>query len=86
VTPSLNPHEWDDWSDEGYILGVGMTTAKSSSYDGLTDEEADELKAELDAKQARRIPIGFRATRSVSRTGGRMPGTFPNVPRFDHRP
>ena len=34
---------------------------KSSPYDGLTDEQADLLQAELEAKDLRKLPFGFRA-------------------------
>ena len=57
-----------------YIGGVGQCYTKSSSYEGLTEEEADELKAELDAKASRRVPVGFRAeTAKTSRRAGRFP-------------
>ena len=39
---------------------LGHVSAKFSPYAGLTDEEAAELKAELDAKQAKKLPLGFR--------------------------
>ena len=41
-------------------LGVGAFV-KSSPYDGLTDEQADQLQTELEEKDLRRLPFGFRA-------------------------
>lgn len=46
-------------NDLGFCLG--HVTTRSSAYDGLTDDEAEELKAELLLREARRIPLGFRA-------------------------
>lgn len=69
---------------ETAIIGVGHTSAKSSSYDGMTDEEADALQAELKEMEARRIPAGFRKTAPVRRVRGVRPaGSWPKVPRFD---
>lgn len=68
--------------DSETTLSVGSVSAKSSSYDGLTDEQADALQAELEAKDARRIPIGFRATRARQGASRR---DWPVVPHFDER-
>lgn len=55
---------------------IGHCYTKTSSYEGLTEEQADELQAELDARAAKRIPIGFRAETSKT---SRRAGGFPKV-------
>lgn len=71
-----------DVSAVGFMLG--STSAISSSYDGLSDDQADKLQAELEAREARRIPIGFRETAPPrQQRGARRLGTWPKVRRFD---
>lgn len=40
-------------------LPVG-SFVKGNPYEGLSDDQADELQAELEARDARRLPFGFR--------------------------
>jgi hypothetical protein len=58
----------------GFQIG---SISRFSPYDGLTDEQGDELQAELEARDARRVPLGFRATRPKPLR------PWPTVPRFD---
>lgn len=68
-----------DVNELGFTLGH---VTRMNPYEGLTDEQADALQAELDAKQARKLPIGFRATRARKGASRR---DWPVVPRFDIR-
>ena len=61
-------------NDLGFSVG---SASRLSPYDGLTDEQADELQAELEAREAKKVPLGFRGTRSGP------PIHWPKVPRFD---
>lgn len=67
-----------DVNEIGFQVG---SISRWSPYEGLTDEQADALQAELEAKQSRRLPIGFRKTRARKST---LPA-WPSVPRFDIR-
>jgi hypothetical protein len=62
---------------------VGSISNKFSPYDGLTDEEADELKRDLDERLSRRIPAGFAPSkRKRMKIGGRRPGSWPKIGWF----
>lgn len=69
-----------EWTEDYNVNDVGLSVgsiSRWSPYDGLTDEQADELQAELEERQARRLPLGFRATAE------RPLAPWPVVPRFD---
>ena len=70
----------NEWTEEYNVNELGFTLgsiSRWSPYDGLTDEQADALQVELEAREARRLPLGFRATRPSRRV------RWPKIPRFD---
>jgi hypothetical protein len=77
--PQVDPNEWECWVDEGHVWGVG-SFHRFNPYDANLDE-ADEwaLYDELKAKEARRVPLGFRAETSAGDIGA---GGFPVVGRL----
>lgn len=69
----------EDEAAEERLGLVGTISNKFSPYDGLTDEECEQLKKELDEKAARRIPAGFRSGKQNAKIGGRRAGSWPKV-------
>jgi hypothetical protein len=83
---SSRPSTDVDWTEEYNVNDLGFAVgavSKSSSYDGLTDEEAEELKKELDAVAARRLSFGFSVNVKATKSAGRKAGSWPKVPSFD---
>ncbi len=78
----MSRHPGDElWEDEHSSPGIG-SSGFTLAYD-LTDAEVLEFQAEHEERQARRVPVGFRAeTASKDKRAGR----FPRIPRFDIRP
>lgn len=56
--------EREDWETAPGDLSTGHYV-RGTLYDGLTDDQADELEAELKEREKRRMPFGFRAPEST---------------------
>lgn len=62
-----NPHEWDDWSDEGYVGFVGHAVLRDPL--NLTDaEQREERKRQRKALQRKR-PVGLAPWPEEDRNG-----------------
>jgi hypothetical protein len=65
-------------NDVGFVVG---TVGREVAMFDLTDDEVEEELQERRAREARRIPVGFRAPARPRR--GKA---WPKVPRFDVTP
>lgn len=73
-----------EWTEEYNVNDIGFvvgTVGREVAMFDLTEDEIEAELAERRAKEARRIPLGFRAP-----TRQRRLKPWPKVPRFDVPP